>query len=97
MPLLNSQPTASTGLDPDEARSLILCQLCELNQVAACVIQHCNGRAGHVGGRHRELGATGLDPLVVTLDVIGKEIGGRLVLLKYRLLICFGGGIVIQR
>src|SRR5246127_5884649 len=43
----------------------IVCQLGELNQVAAGVFQHCNGRAGHVSGRHRELGPAGLDPLVV--------------------------------
>src|SRR6266568_497505 len=75
----------------------IACQLGELNQVAAGVLQHRNGRAGHVGGRHRKLGAAALDPLVVALDVIGEEHGRRLALLKYRLLIRFGCGIVVQR
>src|SRR5713101_209859 len=60
----------------------ITCQLGELNEVAAGVVQHRNGRAGHVGGRHRELGAAGLDPLVVALDVVGEEHGRGLALLK---------------
>src|SRR5713226_9551098 len=60
----------------------IACQLGQLNQVAAGVLQHRNGRAGHVGGRHRELGATALDPLVVALDVVGEE---------------HGRGVVVQR
>src|SRR6266702_1714167 len=75
----------------------IACQLGELNQVAAGVLQHRNGRAGHVGGRHRKLGAARLDPLVVALDVVGKEHGRGLALLKDRLLIRFGRGVVVQR
>ena len=35
-------------------------QFGELNEVAAGVVQHGNGRASHVGGRHRELGAASL-------------------------------------
>src|SRR5882724_1904127 len=73
------------------------CQLGELNEVAAGVFQHCDGRAGHVGGRHRELGATRLDPVVVALDVVGEKHGRGLALLQYRLLICFGRGVVVQR
>ncbi len=42
-------------------------------------------------------GAAGLDPLVVALDVVGEEHGRGLVLLKDRLLIRFGRGIVVQR
>ena len=38
--------------------------------------------AGHVGRRHRELGAAGLDPLVVTFDVVGEKPGRGLALLK---------------
>src|SRR5579872_2303674 len=76
--------------------ALIACQLGELNEVAAGVLQHRNGRAGHVGGRHRELGAAGLDPLVVALDVIGVKHGRGLALLKLRLLIRFGRGVVVQ-
>src|SRR6266436_2402452 len=72
-------------------------QLGELNEVAAGVVQHRNGRAGHVRGRHRELGAAGLDPLVVALDVVGEEHGRGLALLKHRLLIRFGCGVVVQR
>src|ERR1700736_5570848 len=75
----------------------IACQLGELNSVAAGVVQHRNGRAGHVGGRHRELGAAGLDPLVVALDVVGEKHGRGLALLKNRLLIRLGRGVVVQR
>src|SRR5438477_6927465 len=58
----------------------ITCQLGKLNEVAAGVIHHRNGRAGHVGGRHRELRPAGLDPLVVALYVIGVEHGRGLAL-----------------
>src|SRR5438552_3325040 len=76
---------------------LIACQLGELNEVAAGIVQHRNGRASHVGGRHRELGAARLDPLEVALDVVSEEHGGGLALLKDRLLIRFGRGVVAQR
>src|SRR6267154_985539 len=75
----------------------ITCQLGQLNQVAAGVLQHRNGRAGHVGGRHRELGAAGLDPLVVALDVVGEEHGRGLALLKGRLLIRLRRRVVVLR
>src|SRR5579863_107693 len=77
--------------------ALPACQLGELNEVAAGVVQHRNGRAGHVRGRHGELGAPSLDPLIVALDVIGEKHDRGLVLLKDRLLIRFGRGVVIQR
>jgi hypothetical protein len=47
--------------------SLTACQLDKLNEVAAGVVQYRDGGAGHVGGRHRELGTAGLDPLVSPL------------------------------
>src|SRR5271156_2736085 len=72
--------------------ALPACELGELNEVAAGVVQHRKGRASYVGGRHGELGAAGLDPLVVALDVVGNKIGRGLVLLKNRLLIRFGRG-----
>src|SRR6266436_4501088 len=75
----------------------IASQLGELNAVATGVVQHRNRRAGHVGGRHRELGATGIDSLVVALDVVGEEHCRGLALLKHRLLIRFGCGVVVQR
>src|SRR4029077_17679316 len=75
----------------------IACQLGKLNEVAAGVLQHRNGRAGHVGGRHGKLGAAGFDLLVVALDVVGEEHGRGLALLKDRLLIRFGRGVVVQR
>src|SRR6516162_2213605 len=74
----------------------IVSQLGELNEVAAGVLQHRNGRAGHVGGRHRKLGAAAPDPLVVALDVVGVKHGRGLALLKDRLLIGFGRGVVVQ-
>src|ERR1700688_4651072 len=76
--------------------ALIARQLRELNEGAAGVFEHRNGRAGHAGGRHRELGAASLDPLVVALDVVGEEHGRGLALLKDRLLICFGCRVVVQ-
>src|SRR5580693_5916501 len=75
----------------------IVCQLGELNQVAVGVFQHRNGRAGHVGGRHRELGAARLDPLVVALDIVGVEYDRGLALLKNRLLIRLRRRVVVQR
>src|SRR5580704_8835914 len=77
--------------------ALPVCQLGELNEVAAGVVQHRNGRAGHIGRRHGELGAASLDPLVVALDVVGNKIRRGLMLLKDRLLIRFGRGVVVQR
>src|SRR5882724_11435790 len=77
--------------------SLPACQLSELNEIATGVVQHRNGRAGHVLGRHGELGAAALDPLVVALDVIGEEHNRGLALLKDRLLIRFGCGVVVPR
>ena len=50
--------------DPPSPR-LVSCQLGQLNEVAAGVVQHGNGRGGHIGRRHRELGAASLDLLVV--------------------------------
>src|SRR4029077_13438521 len=44
-----------------------------------------------------ELGATGLDPLVVPLDVVGEEHGCGLALLKNRLLIAFSRWVVVHR
>src|SRR5262245_10241915 len=78
------------------SRSLISCQLGEPNQGAAGVVQHCNGRCCHVGRWHRELGAAGLDPLVVAFDVNGVEHRRGLALLEGRLLIGFGGGTLVQ-
>src|SRR5215831_10370533 len=57
-------------------------QLSELNKVAASVLQHGDGRAGHSGGRHGELGAVRLDALVIAVDVVGEEHGRGLVLLQ---------------
>src|SRR5713101_2896848 len=77
--------------------SRVACQLGELNEVAAGVLQHRNNRGSHVGGRHRELGAASLDPLIIALDVVREEHCGGLALLKHRLLIRFGCGGVVQR
>src|ERR1700733_8154420 len=98
-------PRAGPGVYCSRSVTLFSCstrvlpalQLRELNEVAASVVQHCNARRGHVGGRHCEHGAAGLDPLVVALDVVGEEHGRGLVLLKHRLLIRFGCGVAVQR
>jgi hypothetical protein len=74
-----------------------MCELSDLNEIAAGVIQHGNGRAGRIRRRHGELGAAGFDPLVVAFDVVGEEHGCGLALLKYCLLIRFRGGVVVQR
>src|SRR5258708_8239971 len=71
-------------------------ELGELNEVAARVLQHGDLGGRHVGGWHGELGAASLDPLVIALDVVSEEHCGGLALLKYRLLIRFGRGIVVQ-
>jgi hypothetical protein len=67
-----SGPEPAELLQCAERPHLVACQLRELNEAAAGVIQHRNGRAGHVGRRHCELGAVDLDPLVVALDVVGE-------------------------
>src|SRR5262245_37826701 len=64
----------------------ITCQLCQLNEVTAGIFQHSNGRAGYVGGRHREFASVAPDPLVFAFEVVGEEHGGGLVLLENRLL-----------
>src|SRR5579872_271010 len=71
-------------------------QLRKLNEIAAGIVQHRDGRSGYVCGRHDELGAAPLDALVVSFDVIGEKHGRRLVLLKDSLLIRFGRRVVIQ-
>src|SRR2546428_4995787 len=95
-PEASTEGESSAGALPSSP-CLPACQLGELNEVAAGVLQHRNGRGGHVGGWHRELGAASLDPLVVALDVVGVEHGPGLALLKHRLLIRFGRGVVVQR
>src|SRR5262249_46053930 len=54
-------------------RSLPARQLGNLNEVTAGVVQLGDGRAGHFGRRHGELGVARFDAFVVALDVIGVE------------------------
>src|ERR1700687_2837794 len=70
-------------------------QLGDLNEVAAGVVQLGDGRAGHLGRRHGELGAARLDALVVALDVVGEEHHRGLALLEYGLLVGLGGRVVV--
>src|SRR5215467_1848747 len=77
--------------------ALPACQLRELNEVAAGILQHRYSRAGDIGGRHGELSPARFDPFVIALNVVGEEHGRGLVLLKDRLLIRLGGGVVVQR
>ena len=60
-------------MQPRGRGALSACQLGNLNQVATGILQHGDGRASHVGRRHRELGTAPLDPLVVPLDVVGTR------------------------
>src|SRR5215207_228330 len=61
---------------------LLACQLGDLDHVPAGVVQLGDGRAGHLGARHSEVGAPRLDPLVVGLDVDREEHDGGLALLE---------------
>src|SRR5580704_7290371 len=62
--------------------TLPACQLGELNEVAAGVVQLGDGRAGYLGRRHLEFGER-FDALVVALDVVGEEHDRGLPLLEY--------------
>src|SRR5256714_4655209 len=59
-----SAPLAGPGAYCSRSVILVACQLSELNEVAAGVVQLRNGRVAHVGEWHREFGAASLDPLV---------------------------------
>src|SRR5271170_1223871 len=72
-------------------------QLSDLNEVAAGILQHGDGRAVRIGGRHREFRPAPLNPFVLAFDVVGEEIGGRLALSEDRFLIRLGRGVVVQR
>src|SRR5215472_1447974 len=93
------RPTSSrlSPLSSHQHPALPACQLRELDEVAARILQHRNGRSGHGGGRHGELRAARLDPFEVALDVVGEEHGRGLILLQHRLLVRLGRGIVVQR
>src|SRR5579871_2662756 len=67
----------------------------DLDQVTTGVVQHGDGRAGHFGRRHGELGAERLHAVVLALHVIHIEHGGRLTLLEHRLLVGSRGGVII--
>jgi hypothetical protein len=58
-------------------------QLDDLNEVAAGVVQLGDGRAGHFGRRHGELGTARCDALVIALDVVGVEHGRGPALLEH--------------
>ena len=62
--------------------ALIACQLRDLNQVTTSILQLGDGRAGHWGRWHCELGAAGFDSFVVAFDVVGEEHDRGLILLK---------------
>src|SRR5262245_62146556 len=86
--------TRRTGRMKDRSpgsRSSIPCQLGELNEVAAGVVQHRNRCVPHVGGRHREPGAAGLNPLVVAPDAVGEKHRRGLTLLEDCLLALAAG------
>src|SRR5262249_12302766 len=76
---------------------LLVLQLDKLNEVAAGVVEHRDGRAGDIRRQHRELSAMGADPFVIALHVVGIEHGRGLALLKHRLLKCLSRWVVLQR
>src|SRR5438034_9065311 len=79
------------------APALPALQLRDLNEIAAGVLDHRNGRGGHVGWWHGELGSACLDPRVVALKIVGQEHSRGLVLLKDRLRVRCGCGNVVER
>jgi hypothetical protein len=80
-----------------KADSCPACQLGDLNEIAARIIQSGDGRAGYLGRRHSELRAARFHALVVVLDVIGIEHDRGLTLLEYSLLIGLGRRVVVER
>jgi hypothetical protein len=60
-------------------------QLRDLHEIPAAVLQDRNGRPGHVGRRHRELGAARPDPLAVASQIIGELIFIVFLLMSRRL------------
>src|SRR5947208_11629584 len=89
-------PLTPTAL-PAPRSATCAVQLCDLDHVARGVIRLGDGRACHLGGWHLEFGAGGLHPLIVALDVVREEHGCGLALLKERLLVGLGRGIVVAR
>jgi hypothetical protein len=67
----------------------------DLDQVAAGVVHHGDGRAGHLGWRHSEVGAERFHALVLRLHVVYIEHGGGLALLERRPLVSLRGRIVV--
>ena len=65
-------------------------QLGDLNEIAAGVVQLGDGRARHLGRRHREFGAARFDALAVAFDVVSEEHRRGLALLEHFLLIGLG-------
>lgn len=67
----------------------------KLDQIAAGVVHHGDGRAGNFGRRHAELCACGLHAVVLALYVVYVEHDGRLALLEHRLLVGLSRRVVI--
>ena len=68
----------------------------DLNEIAARVVQHGDGRAGYPGRRRGELRTQRFHAIVFALDVVHVEHGGWLALLEHGLLIGLSGGIVVS-
>src|SRR5450631_821507 len=77
--------------------ALPLHQLCDLNEIAAGVVQHGDLGARHVLWWRGELGALCFHTLVVGLHVLGEEHGRGLALLEDGLLVCFRRRVAVER
>src|SRR5581483_8033276 len=93
-----SRAGAGRVRSPGSATSILLLPAIErgnLDQIAAGVVQHGDGRAGNFGRRHGELRASSLHAVVLALHVVYIEHGGWLALLEHRLLVGLSRRVVI--
>ena len=72
-------------------------QVCYLNEIAARIVKHGDGRSSSLGRLHGKRHAKVFDPRVFRLGVRDEEISRGRTLFKNRLLVCLGGRIVVQR
>src|SRR6202048_957769 len=79
------------------ASPLKACQLGDLNDIAAGVVQHGDLGGRHVRWWHGELGAARFHALVIGLHVVGVEHGRGLALLEHGLLVGFDRRVVVER
>ena len=93
---LRSRPALSSS-DHTFGEGLPALQLRDLDEISAGVVQHGDSGGGHVRRWHGELGAARCHPFVIPLQVVGEEHRRGLALLERRLLVVFGGQVVVER